>query len=102
MGSPNCPDADDNGRSSMPGTGVPPSVVRLGPFNPAETVPHDEGGIPGRGVIVQQVTRLRTAMKPPTASASVTTQKMICPTDGIVIFIFFRKFILSIYLRAFR
>jgi hypothetical protein len=31
----------------------------VGPSSPAETVPQFEGGVPGKGVIVQQVTILR-------------------------------------------
>jgi hypothetical protein len=38
--------------------------------------------MPGNGVIVQQVTRPRTKIKPKTAAPVAITQKMTPPTDG--------------------
>src|SRR5919106_1103497 len=43
------------GRSSMLGTGLPSSVI-TGPLFPEVTVPQEAGDIPGKGVILQQVT----------------------------------------------
>ena len=45
--------------------GVPCSSVNTGPVKPAVTVPQSEGGVPGKGVIVQQVTIPRTKKNPP-------------------------------------
>jgi len=84
------------GSSSIPGTGVLSSFVKSGPLNPAVTVPQLEGTIPGKGVILQQVTRLRTKKKPPTARISPTTMKIICVIEGRANLMFLKKFILFI------
>jgi hypothetical protein len=39
-------------------------------------VPQVEGGLPGMGVTVQQMTRLRTMKNPLTASINMITQKI--------------------------
>src|SRR5215207_4438785 len=70
------------GSSSTLGTAVPSVVVMLGPFNPAVTVPQFAGGAPSKGVIVQQVTRLRTKKKLPTARRIPTVIKAICSAAG--------------------
>src|SRR5688500_4475558 len=70
-----------SGRSSTLGRGVP-SAVTIGPFTPAVTVPQEAGGIPGKGVIVQQVAKPRTKKNPAMVNATAATQKMICAAAG--------------------
>src|SRR5215208_2172543 len=70
------------GSSSTSGTGVPSAFVKSGPFNPAVTVPQLEGGIPARGVTVQQVTRLRVKKNAPTARRIPTTIRTISIVEG--------------------
>src|SRR5688500_17273081 len=47
------------GKLSTSGTGVPSSVI-TGPLGFAVIVPQEDGAVPGKGVILQQVTRPRT------------------------------------------
>ncbi len=78
-------------------TGVPCSLS-TGPSTPAVTVPQSEGAIPGKGVIVQQVTMLRTKKKPNSASTSAIAQKMTCPNESGPIFLFLRE--LSVFIQV--
>src|SRR6187549_2802143 len=80
---------------SLEATGVPSSLI-VGPIRPAVIVPQFEGGLPGRGVIVQQVTMLRTKTKPPIARTATTAQKIICLTEGLPSLMFLSEFILFI------
>src|SRR5512139_38439 len=75
-------------------TGVP-SSFSVKP-DPLESVPQFEGGLPGRGVIVQQVMKLRTRKKLAIARTSPTTMRIICITEGRPHLMFLRKFILFI------
>src|SRR5258706_14867199 len=77
-------------------TGVP--LTNTGPPTPDMTVPHVEGDVPGNGVIVQQVTRLRTKKNPLTARTNTITQKMICPKESGPSFVFFRE--LSVFIQV--
>src|SRR5258708_4072700 len=77
-------------------TGVP--LTKTGPPTPAVTVPHAEGGVPAIGVIVQQVTRLRTKKNPLIARTSMIAQKMICPKESGPNFMFFRE--LSVFIQV--
>src|SRR5687767_11480282 len=89
-----------SGRSSTLGRGVP-SAVKTGPFSPAVTVPQEAGGIPGKGVIVQQVAMPRTRKNPPMINATAATQKMICAGVGRPNLMFLKKsklFILASYI----
>src|SRR6266498_2402610 len=75
------------------GTGVP-SLFKTNLSNPAVTVPQVEGVMPGRGVIVQQVTRPRTRKKVPRARSNPTTMKMICAIEGRRNLMSLKKFML--------
>src|SRR6266516_7186979 len=68
----------------------------VGPFSPAVTVPQFAGAMPGKDVIVQQVTRPRTKKKPPTARSTPATMKIICAIARRPSLMFLRKFILFI------
>jgi hypothetical protein len=84
------------GRSSTEATGVPSAFVKVGPFTPSVIVPQLAGALPGRGVIVQQVTRPRVKKNPPTARRTPTTATITCIVDGCRNLMFLRKFILFI------
>src|SRR5687768_15079031 len=63
------------GKSSTLVIGVPSSVVITGPLFSEVTVPQEAGGVPGNGVILQQVMRPRTRKKPPRAKRMAIAQK---------------------------
>src|SRR5215207_8262397 len=89
-----------SGRSSRLGRGVP-SAVSIGPLDPAVIVPQEAGGIPGNGVIVQQVAIPRTRKNPAMVNATAATQKMISAGAGRPNLMFLRKsnlFILASYI----
>src|SRR5512138_2170638 len=88
MGGGSCPEL------SVFATGVP-SAFGVN-SEPPVTVPQFEGALPGRSVIVQQVTKPRTKIKLPAARISPTTIMMTCITEGRFSLMFLKKFILFI------
>src|SRR5215207_2185541 len=82
--------AAGGGGTTEAATGVP-SSFSAGPLTPAVIVPQVEGGIPGKGVIVQHVTMLRMKKNPITANTNAITQKMICTIESGPSFVFLRE-----------
>src|SRR5688572_13839023 len=88
---------EGGGSTSDVATGVP-SMLRIGPSFPAETVPQLAGAVPGRDVIVQQETIPRIKKNPPSANISTMPQKISWPSDKGPSFAFLKLF--SLFIRV--
>src|ERR1051325_11281364 len=69
------------GGRSATGAILVPSALTVGPVKPPVTVPQFDGGVPAKGVSVQQVMRPRAKKKAPMVTATAIPQKIICPRD---------------------